>query len=251
MFDKKRCIANIYQLTKEHGIKIGDLEKTAGVSAGYLSRINKDDNNTSPSVDFIAAVANALGVTVDALLQNDYTTVTATEKYLLDFIDRLLVRTNADELDWKIDTVADLSNVGYDPDGDPAHPLFTYGPNGVRSPAVYNSRFNNEYVISGNCFHLKLPGNVPTVLYLMCSNTPGARELPFGSDDDYELYLVKKWEPKPLCHGWPQNSPFYSALHRLYAAATESCKHPKLDADVMLVIDSFMGTGDEDDQLPF
>ena len=101
MFDKKRCIANIYQLAKEQGIKIGDLEKKAGTSAGYLSRINKDDNNSSPSIDFIAAVAMVLGVTVDALIKNDYTTPTATEKYLLDFIDTLLSRTNADELDWK------------------------------------------------------------------------------------------------------------------------------------------------------
>lgn len=254
MFDKKRCIANIYQLAKEQGIKIGDLEKKAGTSAGYLSRINKDDNNSSPSIDFIAAVAMVLGVTVDALIKNDYTTPTATEKYLLDFIDTLLSRTNADELDWKKELVADLRNVGFDPDGDPAHPLFAYGPNGVHSDPVYKSHFNNEYEISGDCFHLKMPGNDNTVLYLMCADMPGSKDLPFGGDD-YELYIVKRWEVKPLCHADPDSSPFYSALHQLYAAVEESCKHPKLDPEVMRSIDLFMQAAtiedDEDGELPF
>lgn len=250
MFDKKRCIANIYQLAKEQSIKIGDLEKKAGASAGYLSRINKDDNNSMPSIDFIAAVAKELGVSVDALIQNDYTTITATEKYLLAFIDKLLTRTNADELDWKKDSEIDMRNVGYDPEGDPAHPLFTYGPNGIHSAPVYNSRFNGDYEISGDCFHLKMPGNDNSVLYLMCADMPGGKDLPFGGDD-YELYLVKRWEVKPLCHACPDNSPFYNALRQLYAAATESCKHPKLDFDVMQVIDIFMTEAEDDEQLPF
>lgn len=252
MFDKRRCIANIYQLAKEKNLKLGDLEKKAGVSAGYLSRLNKEESTATLSADFVAAVAELLEVTVDALINNDYTAVTATEMYLLAFIDKLLSRTNADELDWKKNTVAELSAVGFDPDGDPAHPLFTYGPDGIHGAPVYNSRFDSDYVIAGDCFHLKMPGVEAPVLYLMCADLPGAADLPFG-DRDYELYLVKRWEPSPLCHSLPQHSPFHSALSKLYEAVTESCKHPKLDYSVMSVIDEFMRepANLDDDQLPF
>ena len=43
MYDKARCLNNIYALAKERGIKIGDLEESAGVSKGYLSRVAKPD----------------------------------------------------------------------------------------------------------------------------------------------------------------------------------------------------------------
>ena len=43
MYDKARCLNNIYALAKERGIKIGDLEESAGVSRGYLSRVAKPD----------------------------------------------------------------------------------------------------------------------------------------------------------------------------------------------------------------
>lgn len=252
MFDKRRCIANIYQLAKEKNLKIGDLEKKAGVSAGYLSRLNKEESTATLSADFVASVAELFGVTVDALISNDYTTPTATEKYLLAFIDKLLSRTNADELAWKKDSFADLAAVGYDPDGEPSHPLYTYGPDGVHSAPVFNSYFNPGFVIAGDCYRLMMPGNGPNVLYLMCVNMPGAEDLPFGGVD-YELYMVKKWEPKPLCHAWPENSPFYNAISQLYNAVKESCKHPRLDISVMMAIDEFMKeqVDFDDEQLPF
>lgn len=255
MYDKKRCIANIYARAKEYGIKIGDLEKRAGVSVGYLSRINKDDNTSSPSIDFIAAVAKELGLSVDALIRNDYTTPTATEKYLLAFIDKLLSQTNSDVLAWKKESWADLRSIGYDPDGNPEHPLFAYGSNGIHSAPVYNSRFSSDHEISGDCFRLVMPGTDNTVLYLMCADMPGGKELPFGGDD-YELYMVKHWNVKPLCHAGAENSPFFNALTQLYEAAKESCKHPRLDPDVMQSIEDFMNLFnnqgcDEDEQLPF
>lgn len=252
MFDKRRCIANIYQLTKEQGLRIGDLEKGAGVSPGYLSRLNKGDSTANLSIDFVATMACFLGVSVDALINNDYTTVTATEKYLLAFIDKLMTRTNADELDWKKETVADLASVGFDPDGEPSHPLFTYGPDGIHSAPVYNSRFNAEYVIAGDCYRLKMPGIEASTLYLMCVDTPGGADLPFA-DKDYELYIVKRWEANPLCHAMPKSSLFYAALNKLYASVTESCKHPKLDSGVMSIIDEFMREPIDfaDEQLPF
>lgn len=253
MFDKRLCIANIYQLAKERSIKIGDLEKTAGVSTGYLSRINKEDNSTIPTIDFIAAVAKELGMTVDAIINNDYANPTPTEKYILSFIDRLLAQTNADELDWKKETPEQLSTVGVDEDGDPTHPLYQTIYDGCRYDSKYYSHFDPQNDISGDCFWIQLPGPLNTKVYLMCTDWPEAK----GSAlqiDQYELYIVKSGKVQPMCCSCPVNSLFYSALTSLYSAVKESCNHPKLDRDVMSAIELFMKGETEDfgdGQLPF
>ena len=53
-FDKKLCLKNIRDLLKDKPeVKIGQIEKDAGVSAGYMSRLEKPDNNAEPSMNFI------------------------------------------------------------------------------------------------------------------------------------------------------------------------------------------------------
>ena len=68
MYDKTRCLNNIYALAKERGIKIGDLEESAGVSRGYLSRVAKPDYQGSPPIEMLDAVAKQLGVGIDYLV---------------------------------------------------------------------------------------------------------------------------------------------------------------------------------------
>lgn len=253
MFNKSRCISNIYQLAKDRGVKIGDLEKSSGVSAGYLSRINKEDSTTIPSIDFIADVAGMLGITVDALLNNDYCSPTPTEKYLLSFIDRLLSQTNADKLDWQKETVAQLHSIGYDNNGDPTHVLYAIDTEDNSLVTVYDSKFNPGVDISGDCFYLNLPGTTNAVVYLMCVSDPDIINSPL-IDDTYELYIVQSWKVKPLCHSLPTNSPFCKSLKTLYSAVSEYCKHPILEEGVMSAINAFMGVSAEippEEELPF
>ena len=253
MFDKSRCISNIYQLAKDRCVKIGDLEKSSGVSVGYLSRINKEDSTTIPTIDFIADVAGMLGVTVDSLLNNDFCSPTPTEKYILSFIDRLLSQTNANKLDWKKETVAQLHSVGIDYNNEPDHALYTIESDNNGLKTAYDSKFNPGVDVSNDCFNLSLPGTANTVVYLMCVNDPAMMDLPF-SDNTYELYIVQGWSVKPLCHSSPANSPFSKSLQTLYSAVTEYCKHPKLESEVMSAIDAFMGISaaiSSDEELPF
>ena len=70
-FDKNRCLNNIYFLVKEKNLRIGDLEAGAGVSIGYISRLNKDDSKATPSIEFLVSIADKLDVTIDALIQYD------------------------------------------------------------------------------------------------------------------------------------------------------------------------------------
>ena len=103
-FNKMLCLSNIYHLAKSKNIKIGDLESAAGVSAGYISRLNKADTKTSPSIEMLAVVADMLGVSLDALLYHDYESLTPTEKYVVDFLEKLRSKTHSNEEIWRRET---------------------------------------------------------------------------------------------------------------------------------------------------
>ena len=51
VYDKKVCLKNLGILIDQKKIKIGQLEQAVGVSAGYLSRLSKDDNTTKISIE--------------------------------------------------------------------------------------------------------------------------------------------------------------------------------------------------------
>ena len=190
---------------------------------------------------------------MDALINNDYYSPTPTEKYILSFIDRLLKQTNADQLDWKKETVGKLRSVGCTGDC-PNHPLFTleYDENGLPM-ILYDSKFTPGFYVSDDCYYLTLPGVTNTILYLMCVGDPKTKEIPFA-ENFFELYMVQNWAVNPLCHSFPENSPFYTSLKTLYSAVNESCKHPKLESEVMSAIDAFMRVSAEippEEELPF
>ena len=59
-FEKGKLMANINDLIKERGRKIGELEDAVGVSRGYLSRMSKAENESMPGVDLIYRLADEL-----------------------------------------------------------------------------------------------------------------------------------------------------------------------------------------------
>jgi transcriptional regulator with XRE-family HTH domain len=56
----------IQQLRKRQGLSLRALAKQAGVSVAYLSKLERDES--SPTVDFLAQIAEALDVPVDELV---------------------------------------------------------------------------------------------------------------------------------------------------------------------------------------
>ena len=113
-FDKMRCIANIYGLSKQKNMKIGELESKAGVSAGYLSRLNKEDSTASPSIEFLAVIATELDISLDTLIGAELVKLTSTEEYILNFLKRLIVDTESDKLVWLRETKQELDELDAD-----------------------------------------------------------------------------------------------------------------------------------------
>ena len=87
-FNKQIFFDNITYLLKSKDMKIGDLENHAGVSIGYVSRINRDDRNVKPSIEFVMKVAEFFEVNMETLVSIDLSKMTPTEKYILAFIEQ-------------------------------------------------------------------------------------------------------------------------------------------------------------------
>lgn len=250
-FNKMLCLSNIYHLAKQRNIKIGDLESAAGVSAGYISRLNKPDTKTSPSIEMLAIVADKLDVSLDALLYHDYENLTPTEKYVVDFLEKLRSKTLSHDEIWRRETYSRLRRVGQDHRGNPEHPLFdwTKDENGCTS-IEYISYFREgeRVVIIDDGYVLPFDGNQS--LYLMKVGVPVEMDDRGNTmETEYELYLVdSSWNVSIVCHStFEEESPYNQPLEDLYTAAADSSKHPILTGNVRSAINSFMESAD----LPF
>ena len=74
--DVARLYDNILFLIKQNGLNVGEFEKAAGMSAGYISRAKRGN---ATSIDFLVKAAQIFGVSVDDLLMVDLR-----EKYIKD-----------------------------------------------------------------------------------------------------------------------------------------------------------------------
>ena len=71
-FNKFLLFSNIRELLKASDIKIGQIEKEAGLQNGYMSRLEKLDNSTDPSAEFLVTVSKLLKVSIDSLVSYDF-----------------------------------------------------------------------------------------------------------------------------------------------------------------------------------
>jgi len=100
-FDKYKCYQNIRELIRIKGVKLGQIENDAGVRIGYLSRLDKPDNDSEPGILFLISAANLLGVTVDELINGDMQKMTKNEAYLCDFLRDLISDTDEGIIHWE------------------------------------------------------------------------------------------------------------------------------------------------------
>lgn len=100
-YDKKTCFENIRTLLKKNpNIKIGQIEKEAGLGLGYMSRLEKENNTTEPSLNFITTAAKMLGVSIDTLLFQNLSELTSTDDFLLKFLEKVIAETKNGTAVW-------------------------------------------------------------------------------------------------------------------------------------------------------
>lgn len=101
-YSKKVLMDNIYYLAKKNNITLGKLEELVGLSAGYLSRLNREDNNSNPSIDVVSSFSKQLKVPVDILIKYDLSTLSPDDTYMLQFLTVLAGKTANNEIHWNL-----------------------------------------------------------------------------------------------------------------------------------------------------
>ena len=253
-FDKTVCFSNIRELLRTRtDVKIGQVEKEAGVSAGYMSRLEKEGNTADPSMEFIVTAANLLGVSIDTLISINLMELTPTEQYISKFFDKLKSDTLEDKLDWVRETTLELSNIKSD-GGYIWHPLFSEEvlnavsddgcPQQELSIMFVSKTFGLNTKIAGDCFHLKMKNG--TTLYLMDI------EKRSHTTNEQKTKAIEAWVFVPGKNSEPlvasqDDTSIAPLVEVLFETVSERMKHPKINRDVQYAIDAFMRDDISDD----
>ena len=260
-FNKTLCFSNIRELIKDNpDVKIGQIEKEAGIRLGYMSRLEKGDNAAEPSVEFIVTAAKLLNVSVDTLISVDLANLTATEKYLVSFIEKLKSDTIAEKINWDVESEYDLNRYLTDINGNSMHPLFSLEtfyrqseceyPEQVTENVYVSKTFGPNTCINGDCFNLRLKNG--STFYLMNLVKDVHRTKDESAFVKEAVMYVPRGKTQVLATTQDEY-PIGHLLEELYSTVKDRMKHPQVNNDVMTAIDAFMKDDLEDDpeELPF
>lgn len=243
--DKNILFDNIAFLLKKQGKKVGELENVAGVSAGYISRTK--DGNGKPGLDFVVKVADFFGVSMDALLKVRFSALTATEEYIVRFLEKLTQDTEADCLDWKKETETD-ADICYHPDmvmDAYSHPLFQVIDDGGDLEVEFNSHSYGDKTFINVSYNVGISDSVSVYLVFVTD-----REIKdFMNIGVKELWLVGRSGRQFLCDDGNSPAGIGEMIKNLFCAVEENIKHPKIKEEYRDAIDSYINGADE--ELPF
>ena len=245
-FDKKIFLNNIEILLNSRNIKVRDLENKAGVSRGYLSRLSREGNQSVPGIDFILAASELFGISVELLSTVDYTGCSETERYYIDFIERLIQKTESGEMLWKSSSIKDFENAAVN----------NSSTNAVikREPSIQEMMAS---IVSGKNIYYS------TVDYGCYEYKESSGLLYYGAlDDNNSLFLIKvllEYEGEEstgiemfiasndnkkrndICYIRPDLPQIYdSMIEKLYNVIKDSINVNFIDKDAKAIIDKFM-----------
>lgn len=254
-FNKQLLFDNIAYLVKERGLKIGELEAEAGVSPGYISRASKESGST-PGIEFVVNIANELHMTVDALINTQISELTATEMYIVSFLQKLERDTNDDKLDWNRESAESLRRIEIDANGNSEHPLYRCEtfyeesemgyPEKITDCRFASHSFDVHTAPYGDCFNLRLKNNA--LLYLMnISKSVHRVGDPNARAKEVWLYQAESGSQYLCCN--KDAAPIGKLVDSLYLAVSENNKHPKIKPDFQHIINAFMEDDLSDDEM--
>lgn len=99
-FNNGILVKNIAFLLKKHDLRVGDLEKVLGISAGYISRTAKENSAKKLSIDVVWKIAELFEISVDKLISDDISELNGNIGMLVDFMERLQQETECVDIEW-------------------------------------------------------------------------------------------------------------------------------------------------------
>ncbi len=247
-FDKSICLSNIRYLISTSSVKIGDIEDAAGVSRGYMSRLEKNNNTSTPSIEFVVAAAKKLNVSVDSLLYSDFSQLNNTDLYILKFIEKLSRETATHNLKWISEGVSTMNACFRDFNIDKLPSLLRLlCPDATQEyEFTYNSRFIfSEYNIKVTepCYHSSIPDSLADIYINPCRINKNSGQ----AHSTFEIYLIEansedqnKQQLLPLCSTYFTNSTIHEAVRALYMQIKTEINRVHLDSSTIAVINRFL-----------
>ena len=99
-FDNSYLISNINYLVKKNDLRIGDIEKLLGISAGYISRTAKENSAKKLSIDVVWKIAKLFDVDMGILIETDLQIPNGNTDMLIKFISKLTKQTRENTIEW-------------------------------------------------------------------------------------------------------------------------------------------------------
>ena len=231
MFNKSLFAKNIKYLASKNDIKIGDLEKSIGVSAGYFSRLANEEPKTSNTIlDIIYNLSVRFDTSIDSLLSMDLSSLTDSERLLNSFFENLIMQTQSGTLIWSGESVEQLN----DSINTSRHPLYILRNSTMdEGYYTYNSMFDASIDVSDTGYNVDIGGKQ---LYLMSVKNLSTNE------SGYEMYILfcdEDSRVEKVCNAYP-SSIMFTILDKLYKSAMESSNHVKLSPAVEKVIINYL-----------
>ena len=196
-FNKALCIQNIRTLLSQKGVRLGDIERASGNSPGYLSRLEKPDNTTDPSVEFLANAAYMLGVSLDDLLSSPIEDLSPNDEMLISFIEKLICNTKKDRLTWRAEL--QLENDFLERD---------------YSEEIYLNKRSEKSIGLGQKENGTEVWSYRSVFFPKERVAIDSAPYHTTINDDDELYIIK-------CRGSDASNPFYEMYHIPYNDETQ------------------------------
>lgn len=99
-FDNRYLVSNINYLAKSNDLRIGDVEKLLGLSAGYISRTAKENSGKKLSVDVVWKLSKLFNISIKSLLETDLRVPYKRTEMIKRFLAKLYKKTVEDKITW-------------------------------------------------------------------------------------------------------------------------------------------------------
>ena len=243
-YHKLTTLRNIRTMMGITGVKVGKIEKAANVQQGYMSRLEKIDSTVEPSLEFIAAAAQLLGVPVDYLLYGKVEPLSESEEMTLDFIKTLTEQSHSYQVNWDKDNPDIDSYRRYeDRNGNLTHPLVSYSTESKTSSdrsLVYTSLFYPEFrlELDGCSYNTYLKGQNVRVYLMSCR--PADNDNKDGRFLELYLYDLSTDTLNPFFCTLQTNDRIRDAADMLYAEAADAATHIRMSPSVKAIIGAYL-----------
>lgn len=241
IFNNKLLFDNITYLIKKQNKKIGEVEQSANVSPGYISRTSKEPN-AKPSIDFVINISNILNVSIDYLLKTDISKVTATETYLLDFINKINSDSINDKVMWEKVSKFNPKNSEIEEHFYQNKEIDKDLKNSKDGIAFYSNTYGKQTILKNDYYKLELSKNKILYVIKVENKLLNSKQ---QIDSAIEMWIGSEYNGFKFLCGTKTGKNMKSAIENLYMSIEENLNHPRIESDLKDFIDSYMEGGND------